>query len=72
MRELVPVFAVAVNATEPLPVPDAPAVTVSHVTLLVAVHVQPAPTVTAAVPEPPDEGIVALAGEMDAVHDSPA
>jgi len=36
--------------TEPLPVPFAPAVTVSHEALLVAVHEQPVVAVTAIVP----------------------
>ena len=49
-----PVFAAAVKATVPLPVPDAPLVTVSHGALAVAVHVQlPADAVTAIVPAPP-------------------
>ena len=40
------VLSVALNSTEPLPVPRAPDVTVSHVALLVAVHGQSAAVVT--------------------------
>jgi len=36
-----PVFAAALNATEPAPLPAAPDVIVNHVALLAAVHVQP-------------------------------
>jgi hypothetical protein len=50
-----PVLAATLNPTGPLPVPDAPDVTVNHGALLVAVHVQPAPAVTVTVP------VVALA-----------
>jgi hypothetical protein len=58
VRELVSVFASALNVTEPLPVPVVPAVTVSQPTLLVADHEQPAPAVTAVVPVPADDGSV--------------
>ena len=51
-----PELVATLNPTDPLPVPDAPDVTVSHVgALLVALHVQPAPAVTVTVP------VVALA-----------
>jgi hypothetical protein len=56
-----------------LPLPDAPAVTVSQVLLLTAVQLQPAPAVTVTVP------VVAAAdvrfddvGEMVNVHGAPA
>ena len=42
------------NATEPLPLPDAPAVMLIHAALLVADHVHPAAVLTVtAVPAPP-------------------
>jgi hypothetical protein len=48
------VFTAAVNATLPLPVPEAPPVTVNHVALAFAVHAQvEADAVTATEPEPP-------------------
>jgi len=46
----VPVLAATLYPTDPLPVPDAPEVTVIHVAPLVAVHVQPDVAVTATVP----------------------
>lgn len=49
-----PVFAAAVNATVPLPVPEAPPVTASHGAFAAAVHAQVfADAVTATEPEPP-------------------
>jgi hypothetical protein len=45
-----PLFAAALNPTEPLPVPVAPDVTLSHGALLAAVHVHPLPAVTVTVP----------------------
>ena len=53
-RDVVPVLAVAENATVPFPVPLAPDVIDSHDTLSVVVHVQPAATVTVTEPVPPD------------------
>jgi hypothetical protein len=47
------VLAGALNVTVPLPLPVVPAVTVSHVALLVAVHPQPLPAVTLTEPAPP-------------------
>ena len=44
-----PAFAATSNTTEPLPLPLAPAVIVSHGTVLVAVHGQPVPAETATV-----------------------
>ena len=52
-RAVVPVFAATLNATEPLPVPLAPLVIVTHVTGLVAVQAQPVAAVTLTVPVPP-------------------
>ena len=48
-RDAVPVLAAAVNVTVPLPEPFAPAVTVIHALLLVAVQLQPAGAVTVTV-----------------------
>jgi len=49
-----PVFAATPNATVPLPVPDAPLVTVNHAAFALAVHAQLfAEAVTAIEPEPP-------------------
>jgi hypothetical protein len=55
-RVAVPVCGATVKATVPFPVPDAPAVTAIHVSLLTAVHVQPAAVVTALLPVPPAAG----------------
>jgi hypothetical protein len=43
-------LAATLNPTGPLPAPDAPDVTVTHGTPLVAVQVHPAPAVTVTVP----------------------
>jgi hypothetical protein len=49
-----PVFALAAKVTVPLPLPDAPVLTVSHGALLTAVQAQPAATVTSIeAPAPP-------------------
>jgi hypothetical protein len=48
-----PLLAAAVNATVPEPSPLAPPVIVIHDAVVVAVHVQPLPEVTAIVPLPP-------------------
>jgi hypothetical protein len=53
-----PVFAAALNVTDPLPVPAAPAVIVIHVALLVAVHAHAACVVTATFPVPPPAATV--------------
>jgi hypothetical protein len=47
------VFAAALNATGPEPLPLAPDVTVSQAALLVAVHAHPVGAVTVTEPEPP-------------------
>jgi hypothetical protein len=49
-----------VKLTVPEPVPDAPAVIVTNVALLVAVQVQPLPAVIGIDPEPPAEPNVEL------------
>ena len=53
LRDVVELFAAALKLTVPLPEPLAPAVTVSQLALLVAVHVQPVPAVTFVLPVPP-------------------
>jgi hypothetical protein len=68
LRAAVPVFAAALKEIEPLPLPLAPDVTVSHDELLDADHAQPVPTVTVTVPLPPPTATVADAGEMTGVH----
>ena len=50
MRDAVAGLAATLYETVPLPLPLAPAVTVIHAALLVAVHAQPAPAVTVTVP----------------------
>ncbi len=49
----VPAFGATMNATDPLPVPLAPDVTVIQFAVLFAVQLQPAPAVTVTVPVPP-------------------
>ena len=61
VRDAVDVFAVAEKFTVPLPLPDAPAVTVSHEAPLAAVHAHP---VAAFTPTEPDDA--AAASEADA------
>ena len=59
-------FAAAVNVTEPLPVPLAPLVTVSHrVLLLTPVHAHPAGAVTFVEPLPPPAATDWPPGEME-------
>ena len=57
-------FAATLYATEPLPVPLAPLVTVIHATLLVAVHAQPVSDVIATEPVPPCDGTDWLVGAI--------
>jgi hypothetical protein len=60
-----PLFDAMLNETEPLPLPDAPLVTVIHASFADAVHAQPAPAVTAALPVPPVESTDWLLGAME-------
>jgi hypothetical protein len=46
-------FGATSNTTSPLPAPEDPRTTVSHGSLLVAVHAQPLAVVTLTVPVPP-------------------
>ena len=55
-------FAAAEKPTDPLPVPVAPDVTVSHALLLTAVHVQVAVAVTFTWPDPPPAPVFVLVG----------
>ena len=55
-----------------MPLPLVPPVIVIQDALLLAVHVQPAPTVTAAVPEKGPEGTLEEVGEIVARHGAPA
>jgi hypothetical protein len=64
LRLVVAVFAATLNPTLPDPDPDAPLVTVIQEALLLALHAQPAPAVTALVPVPPAAENDWLAGEM--------
>ena len=66
-------FAAAATVMLPLPVPLAPAVTLSHPTFAVAVHEHDDPlAVTAVVALPPSGGSLALDGEIENVHDGAA
>jgi hypothetical protein len=70
-----PVFAATVKATEPLPLPVAPAVIVSHGSLLDAVHEQPAgaeTVVLAALAVAGTDWIVGLTVTVHAVSEVPA
>jgi hypothetical protein len=51
--------------TVPLPLPDPPAVTLSHGTLLKLAHEHPLDVVTLTVPVPPDEGVDCSVGEIE-------
>jgi hypothetical protein len=65
VRDDVAVFAVAEKLTVPLPLPEAPAVIVSHDAPLVAVHAQP---VAAFTPTDPDDAAAAsVADAADSV-----
>ena len=60
-----PVFAATVNATEPLPVPEAPLEIVIQSALDEALQAQVLPAVTAVDPLPPEASTDWLAGEME-------
>jgi hypothetical protein len=69
VRALLVVFAATLNETLPLPVPEAPAVTLIHGALVVAVHAHvAADAVTAMVPVPPASAKFWLDGEIENVH----
>jgi hypothetical protein len=61
-----PVLIATMNSTDPLPLPLAPFVTVTHGALLVAVHVHPLAVDTdTGAPEPPAAGTLALVGLIE-------
>jgi hypothetical protein len=65
-----PGFTATVKLTVPLPVPEAPDVTVIQLTLATAVHEHPLPpAVTAVEPDPPLAGTAWLAGAIAKLHD---
>ena len=72
VRGVVAVFAATLYVTEPLPAPFAPAVTVIHASLLVAVHAHPVAAVTVMVPVSATEVGLADAGEIVGVQGAPA
>ena len=59
------------KVTEPLPVPDAPLVTVIHALLLTAVHGQPVPIATVLLPVPPAAVNDWLDGDSEDEHEVP-
>ena len=72
-RGLVLGFAVALNATEPFPLPVAPRVTVNHpVSLLTPVHEHPDGAVIVVEPVPPPARTAWLVGESAYVHGAAA
>jgi hypothetical protein len=58
-------LAATLNATDPLPLPDAPLVIEIHAAFDAAVHAQPLVVVTATVPVPPVESTDWLVGEIE-------
>jgi hypothetical protein len=60
-----PPFAAIANVTVPLPVPEAPAVTVIQLTPDAAVHEHPLPAVTAVDPDPPLATTAWLVGAIE-------
>ena len=65
VRADVAVFAAAEKLTVPFPLPDVPAVTVSHDAPLVAVHAQPVTTLT--LTDPVDAAALSAADVADSV-----
>jgi hypothetical protein len=65
VRCVVTVLAATVNATVPLPAPLPPLVTLSHAALLVAVHTQELPAVTAVEAVSPAAGDVLETGDSE-------
>ena len=59
-----PVFGATATVTSPSPVPEAPALTVSHAALLVVDHAQLLPAVTATVVDSPAAGEFRVVGVM--------
>jgi hypothetical protein len=71
VRSLAVVFAATLNATGPLPVPDAPLVTVIQVSLLAAVHAHQSAAVTVLLPLPPAAVKDWVVGEIAGEHGPP-
>lgn len=67
-RVVVAMFAVALNVTVPSPLPMAPAVTVSQLAGLLAVHAHPVPALTFTEPFDAFEGSEALAADSVGAH----
>ena len=72
VRADVPVLAATLYVTEPLPLPDAPAVIVIHAALLTAVHPQPVPALTETTPVKPIDPTLLDVAESVARHTLPA
>jgi hypothetical protein len=72
VRDAVVVLAAALKLTDPLPLPEAPAVTVIHAALLAAVHAQPVGIVTVIDPVPPAVATFCEVGAIVAVQTTPA
>jgi hypothetical protein len=72
VRFVDPVLAATFSETVPLPLPDAPAVTVIHEALLTAVHAHDVVAVTDTLTAPPLEVADWLVGEMLKEHDAAA
>ena len=70
VRFVVPVFAATFTLTVPFPLPDAPAVTVIHESLLTAVHAHDVVAVTVTEAAPPAEEADRLVGAMLKEHDA--
>jgi hypothetical protein len=60
-----PLFDATLNDTDPLPLPDAPLVTLMNASFADAVQAQPAPAVTATLPPPPVESTDWLFGAIE-------
>src|SRR3954466_2579903 len=71
VRSVLVELGAALNAAVPLPVPDAPPVTVTPVRLLVVLQEQPSGAVTVIDPVPPVSGTDCDDGEIVTVHEMP-
>jgi hypothetical protein len=68
VRDEVAVVAVTAKVTVPFAEPEPPPVTISHDTLLVALHAHPTPAVTPTAPLPPDDVKDCDVDEMTGAH----
>ena len=71
VRSLAELFAPTLNDTGPLPVPEAPPVTVIHGALLTAVQLHQSAAVTVLLPLPPAEVKDWVVGEIAGEHGPP-